>query len=299
MSVVINVQHLPEMLAHIPSLVGFAPHDSVVLCALKGSRYVCCARIDNEWNTDIIHSLGLAFSRNEVTTVAVFVYSSDETVPLAMAHLIAALFPLVGIEVLAPVVVVEDIQAAQAHYVCHCCEPKCSRTGPVPALALINELGTPAGSREEIAATLEPGERAEAVTEAYKHLRGPAVAGDAVARLLSGTVAALSDEEVAKVAYFASRASNPYVWLPLDPSPELVAFLTELVTCLHDDVAAPALIALAAESYLAGNGAVAVMAITRASRAGELAKAGQMLDLLIQAGTHPELIQSELALALA
>lgn len=310
-----RISRVPDLLALVPSLLGFTPTDSIVVCGISGTRLVVTARLDIVAPDDdaarMLAGVAQALIRSRTDYAMVIAYHTgprSNAIPLVEG--IEATYPFLGIDVRPPVYVTGDQRTGEAIYCCLCGDPDCA-TGTVPAvheMPGLDYLGPITRTRAEVAASLEAGPRAEAVGKALAQ-RAPTMsdgdAAHAVEALIATPADKLTDDELAAAAH-AIRASHHHrrllAFTPADQAGDdpfsraaaqfasnaaRVDRLAGLVACLPDDMAGECLELLAATAYTTGDGALAHMALDRAERQGHLTKLGAMVRSRCENGQPP------------
>lgn len=318
MPTVYRVQSHRDLLAVIPALIGFTPHDSIVVCGLAGTRILMAARTDimpvSREAADMLGQIASALHHNGCDTAVVVSYHtspSSNAIPLVNA--ILDVFPLVGLGVNAPIYVTGDPASGEATYACLSDDGSPDCTGVVPTPIDIPHAavtGSVRHSRADLVASVEPGPRATAVGQMLAALTQPVEPDDAEATiqlLLDTPTEQLPDADMATAAHVI-RSSTSYRDRVLSGNPltlpegsdlfdgalsrlardsSRVTRLVGLVSCLPDADAGECLEALAALAYLLGDGALAQIALDRARRAGDLGALGQLVDRLLTEGISP------------
>lgn len=313
MTASISVKGVSDLLGTIPTLLGYVPTDSVVLLGVFGGRVVVTARTDaGPLTHESMGQLGhvtAAIRRCEVDSVLLVGYhtgAASNAIPLINA--VRSAFTAFGVKVEPPVYVTGDQLSGEAVYSCMCSNPACARTGTVPLPIAIPGFAV-ADSRNDLAARVEAGPRAESVGKALAALTerlSPAEAQAAVLAILESPSARLTDPELALAAH---ALRDPHyqamatIGLPLNSGESgaddfggavkritedatRIERLTELVACLPDHQAVQCLEVLAANAYWRGDGALANIALARAKRHG-LSEFGCLVDSALEAGIPP------------
>lgn len=307
-----RVSRVPDLLALVPSLLGFTPTDSVVVCGISGTQLVVTARLDivppDDDAARMLAGVAQALMRARVDYAMVIAYHTgprSNAIPLVEG--IETTYPYLGIDVRPPVYVTGDQRTGEAIYCCLCGDPDCA-TGTVPnahELPGLGHLGPITRTRAEVAASLEAGPRAVAVGEALEQIAPGMSARDAahaVEALIATPTDKLTDGDLAAAAH--AIRSNPHLLafstadqVADDPFSRAAALfasnaarvdrLAGLVACLPDGMAGECLELLAAAAYSTGDGALAHMALDRAQRHGYLTALGVMVRSRCENGQPP------------
>ena len=315
----LRVSRLTDLLALVPSLLGFTPTDSIVVCGIDGTRLVVTARLDIvEPDAEAARMLaGVAHSLTRVGAdhaVVIAYHTGPRSNAIPLVEGIGATFPLLGIDVQRPIYVTGDPRSGEAVFCCLCGDPKCA-TGTVPPpreMPGLGHRGPITRTRAEVAASIEAGPRAEAVGRALTRLGelsgrlgklSPQQAARAVQDLLARPIDQMSDADVAAAAHairsshreqLAFGTNEPDSGDPFDRAAARFATdavrvdrLAGLAACLPDDMAGECLELLAATAYSTGDGAFAHMALDRAERHAALGSLGTTVRALCEIGEPP------------
>lgn len=313
-----RVQHTPDLLALIPSMLGFTPTDSIVLCCARDGRLQLTARIDIPRNAleaeRAIASVVTAILRAHADLVTVIAYhTGPRTNAIPVVNLACELLHATfGIGITAPVYVTPNQLTGEDTYYCLCGDAGDECIGRVPKaveLSLPGRWGSASRTRAECAASLEAGPRAARVGRilaTYTEPVSPTDAEAAINALIDNPVDQLSDVAAARAAHVI-RSSDAYRLLlvsgrpltghtsgdPFEGAPDRlrdnavrIDRFAALAACLPDNLAGECLEVLAATAYLLGDGALGHMALDRAERHG-LSRLGQRVRTLLENGLPP------------
>ncbi|MGH3881776.1 MAG: DUF4192 domain-containing protein [Pseudonocardiaceae bacterium] len=314
-----------ELIAAVPHLLGFHPHDSVVLLALHGKRLGLTLRadlVDNAQAPRLAEQLLAPIARQRPTGVALVVIGGDLTpdgdpphralVDVLDCMLASAELPLVHAAWTAQTV-------GGAPWRCYD-DPLCAGTVSDPAASPLAAATVAAGavtfsSREEMAALLDGEDpaalqRREALLDAADadHPMGSGLIARRFARLkeLHRAAAAgdvvLSDSTVAEVASALCDHRVRDACLPWCSGPGAVAaerlWLALVRATPAPERAEPAAL-LALVAYLRGDGALAGVALDAALKACPQHSLSGLLRAALDGGLPPEVLRTVAADAAA
>jgi hypothetical protein len=314
-----------ELIAAVPHLLGFHPHDSVVLLALHGRKLGLTLRadlVDTDQAPRLAEQLLLPIARQQPTGVAVVVVGGDPTPDGGTPHraLVDALDDVLnggGLPVVHAVWTAQTVLGAP--WRCYD-DPLCAGTVPDPASSPLAAATVAAGavtfgSREEMAelvAAEDPTvlQRRAALLDAADadHPMSSRLVAQRLARLrelhraaATGDLA-LSDSIVAEVASALCDHRVRDACLPWCSGPGAAAaerlWLALVRATPAPERAEPAAL-LAFVAYLRGDGALAGVALDAALHACPAHSLSGLLRAALDGGLPPELLRSVAADAAA
>lgn len=305
-----------DLLAVVPVVLGFVPHDSVVMLTF-GSRRTFHARVDLPSDLladpaglqEVVESLHEPAFRHRVAQVLFVVYSEEAALTERVSRALVSAFRASGIDVL-------DVLRADGRRwfpvlrgrpgVPQWGVPYDVSAHPFAAQAVLDGRVTH-GSRAELAASLEPEpERVELLEAALagQPPRGRELGSEEVwsgllvlGHLVDGTRP--TDEEAARLLVgLADSAVRDAVWVLMDHecAREQVALWTDLVRRAPESLVASPAALLAFAAWLAGDGALAWCAVDRCVEAEPTQPLAGMVSELLLGAVPPEAWQWEGAL---
>ena len=289
-----------DLLSAIPYLLGFHPADSVVVVALRRGQVALAARVDASAVQDaaaVWGRMSRSLTEAGIDSLAVVAYT-DQTAQDAVLRFAGA----------SPWPVLDVIRAHDGRWWSLTCPngPACCPPGepftPDPAVTapLAVGAGSPAASRDDLAACLQP---------------GPPVLLDAVAALLPLDPApAMRVLRQATVTAHTERADGP-----IPPGPAQAALLLHAIGVIpvrdsccawHDDAAwwlwtdliraappgwvAPVATLIAVTAYQRGDAILAHLASQHALTDDPDYGLAQLVDGMVAAQIHPQIVRAAL-----
>ena len=318
---VVKVSRPHDLIQAVPYLLGYRPHEQLVLLELRGPRrrLGTCAAVELPPPQHLDAGLRpavAALARESADRALAVLYLRrvpSSTGALPDRRVVRALRELAAEHEIA----LEDVLAVWEDrwwsYLCR--DPRCCpaagnlmRVAATPAVvaALVAEGAAPAASRDALAGTLDPvtGVAAAAMRIAVGRAREQAVGPGPVTR--AATVALVEQ-------LLAGGASQPAVFADDDEAATVLVGLTDLgardaALCLVTDsseegaaldvfrdlvrrapmsLTAPVAVVLAWTAYLHGKGALANVSVDRALAADPRYTMGLILREALDAGVHP------------
>lgn len=319
---VVRVEGTEALLSVVPVLLGYEPADSVVLLTVRDRRVGMTARVDLPQNAEEAHamvdSLVPPILRQQPESVFLIGYEKVTTRPLTAAALkvLAAAFATAGVPLAGDLVVVGE--RGWEHLECDCCaEPHPVERDSAAALALRVSTGVaPAASRAEVAARVQPSERARDVALAASRVSAAQVTDEQAVALAWGRLldperdlSEVPDLVLALAARGLDRRMRDALlgWLcpgsglleaiEGDPAARavresvgeqwgagLIDRLCQICAALPDGEAVPSLTVLAGYAWWAGNGTVAWAALDRAKALDPTYRMAELLRQMVGAG---------------
>lgn len=262
-----------DLLAVVPAVLGFVPHDSVVMLTF-GARHPFHARVDLpplESASEVVALLRDPAVHHQVRRVVLVLYAEQPRPAEQVGRVLVRGFRDAGIEVV-------DLIRADGRRWFPLLRGRQGREAGVPydvsahpfAAQTVLDGRVTHASRGELAATLVPeADRVARVAAAVLpgQVTDPAWVRAAVRRL-AGSGDPASDEEAARLltAIGDDVDCRDAAWAGLDRSgvQAHVALWTDLLRRAPDDLAGPAAAVLGLVAWLAGHGALAWCAVDRA-----------------------------------
>ncbi|MEV6987226.1 DUF4192 domain-containing protein [Sphaerisporangium sp. NPDC051017] len=303
----------PDAVAVIPYLLGFHPHDSLVILGASAERSFAF-RLDlvgRERYSDLLMQLFGLMIRNDADTAILLGYGPEETVGPLLTEVQDALKDIVTVN--------EVLRVDGGRWwSLMCTDQECCPPEGTPYDSASSHLAAQAtfaglvayGSREEMAAMVTPvdGEdRAWMVAEterAEQDLLDDAPSssllvemGLPLVRSLTGQDRRLSDHEVARLSIVLTHLrvrDEAWMRIPsLDPQQQLRLWLDVTRRAVGEYAAAPAAL-LAFLAYINGDGTLARIALDRCRQVTPFYSMAELIGDCLRLGIPPEAVRDKI-----
>jgi hypothetical protein len=298
-----------DLLSAIPYLLGFHPHESLVIVGIDGSRLVVTVRLDlaDACEQTLVHAL-TAIVRGGSTSTTAVVFTEQTKVPDQVERCFSGAAGQVGLTV-SDVLLVTGGRWRSLRCSDPACCPLLGRELPEPSTA-VHAAAVHAGltalpSRETLAAVFTPAAQRRDLVDLLEHHQeryDRTRAGDTLRAHQASAVHAISDAHwVAEIGEMPSDdeaagfavalrldAVRDAVWLAIDAGTlEGIQLWVNLARRLPRPYDAAPLFLAAWSSYRHGNGALAAIAADLSVAADPGYQAAELLRAILVCGISP------------